>query len=119
MNSLSWLVYFGGVAQNLAITLSICGGVVVAGVAVASIMTSVDNDKPTLAGRRWLVGAFVAFGVASFMPSQNTVYAIAASELGQRAISNKEVGRVADKASRALEAWLDKQLSPSTESKSK
>lgn len=56
--------------------------------------------KPVLIG-------LVLFAVATtVIPTRNTVYAIAASELGQRALETP----TASKAVAALNAWLDRQI---------
>jgi hypothetical protein len=51
--------------------------------------------------------AFFLSGVISCcLPSQTTMYAIAASQMGEQALKTPLAG----KAGKALEAWLDKQI---------
>lgn len=52
--------------------------------------------------------AFLLWTAACFAPSQDTVYAIAASELGDRALHSQVVGT----AEKALESWLNRQINP-------
>jgi len=52
----------------------------------------------------WIVPVLIFFAVIT--PSRNTVYAIAASELGEEVLKSP----VATKAGQALEAWLDAQI---------
>lgn len=66
---------------------------------------------------RWSVGAAirgpliatgVCIAVAVFTPGRETLYAIAASEMGERALASETGG----KAVQALNAWLDRQIAP-------
>ena len=50
---------------------------------------------------------------ASFIPSRDTVYAIAASEMGEKALQSP----IGVKATKALETWLDRQASPAQNGK--
>lgn len=54
------------------------------------------------------VFAFIFWISAAFTPSKDTVYAIAASEMGERVITSP----LGLKAGKAIEAWLDRQITP-------
>lgn len=51
------------------------------------------------------MGVLLGFG-AALLPGRDTVYAIAASEMGEQALKTPLAG----KAEKALEAWLDHQI---------
>lgn len=57
-----------------------------------------------------IVGMLFWVGAVA-LPSRETVLAIAASEMGERALQTP----TATKAFKALDAWLDKQIAPATE----
>lgn len=116
MNNLSWLLYAADVANNLdwffflIMLVGILGGFIwiMAGFAMS------DDGAAEKDWRVWRkIGMFVlapafVFGVifGSLVPGKNTVYAIAASEMGEKAINTQTGG----KAIKALDAWLDKQI---------
>jgi hypothetical protein len=118
MNYLSWLIYTANVLENLG-PLFIFAGLALL---VFSIMRWIpywaecdnrysskedrDAKKPKNVG----VLAFLVFLcllLAALCPSKDTMYAIAASQLGEQVIKAPVVG----KAEKALESWLDKQIS--------
>ena len=116
MNELSWMIYAAEVFQTAKVLL-ITGGVVLAvcGAATVAIMSDTTFDtnderaaklarRDALLRRWWVPLAAVLVGV--FVPSASTVYAIAASEMGEKVL-NSETG---SKAVKALDAWLDKQI---------
>jgi hypothetical protein len=116
MNTLSWLIYLADVSDSIdwlldaLAFLSILGG---AAWAIVGIATSDDCDKPS-DWRVWrrigglvLAPAFL-FGVVggAVVPETETVYAIAASELGESALKSN----TGSKAIAALNARLDRQI---------
>lgn len=117
MNSLSWMIYLADVAGGLdwlltgLAVIALIGGLI--WVVVGCCAASDDEFGPNgwKAWRRvgWaaLLPSFL-FGVVagSLIPSSETVYAIAASEVGETAL-NSDTG---NKAVRALNAWLDRQI---------
>ena len=54
------------------------------------------------------VSAIALVVVSLAVPSKDTVYAIAASEVGEEIVKSETAG----KAVKALNAWLDKQIAP-------
>lgn len=130
MNSLSWMLYLADVAQSASGFLgfvTILGGIVGAGswaarLALGSSPTiySWDDKEAKTAEHRELVGiakkasiylpiAALATGTLSVaIPTKDTIYAIAASEMGEQALKTP----TADKAFKALNAWLDRQIAP-------
>lgn len=118
MNTLSWLLYLADVADNLdwffflVMLIAIIGTVIWIAAALAA---SEDKNLPDDFWPSWkkvglwlLLPAFV-LGVVlgSVIPSKDTVYAIAASEMGERALNTP----TATKAFRALDRWLERQMS--------
>ncbi len=134
MNQLSWLLYVGNVAGNLGMALFFIGLVMlVASVANFGIYYSnrenyINNVK--YLGRQEVLPKFMfknIFGpffailtllcwlIGTLCPSSETVYAIAASQMGEKALQSP----VAIRATKALEIWLDKQISSTAEPASK
>lgn len=69
-----------------------------------------DGHHEAEARAKWMkraAFALLGFGtIAVFVPSKNTIYAIAASEYGEEALKAPE----ASKAREAINAWLDEQI---------
>lgn len=118
MNSLSWLIYLASVCDELrgvSVLITILG-------AIATIVLAIhwkwridfDGREEEESAKKLFTGSFkmsaIAFAVAAFIvvlvPSKDTIYAIAASEIGEEVIKSPE----ASKARQALNAWLDKQI---------
>ena len=121
MNSLSWLIYLADVAGNLdSFFFALMIVSIIAAVIWVIVMFSAldENEGPTF-WRPWRrIGYFVIAplfftGVilGSVVPSRDTVYAIAASEMGERALRTP----TADRAFKALNSWLDRQISNESE----
>lgn len=108
MNNLSWLLYWAGVSGSIStaiVTVSVFAGI---GFIFWQMSYAMD-DCDTAPGWRWwlpIAGLFIA----SFLPSQSTLYAIAASEMGEKVLKTD----TATKAEKALNAWLDRQIAPET-----
>jgi hypothetical protein len=132
MNSLSWMIYAAeltGSASAFSTFLSCASGVAAGAATFAYVIT---DSKPIVwswedAGQkhqrattvnaqakgliRPALISMLAFGVAAtLLPSKSTVYAIAASEMGEKALSTP----TASKAIKALDAWLDRQIAGDT-----
>lgn len=129
LNPLSQLLYWGNVAGNMGgflvfagIVLAIC-----AVVATCAFFGMLEGEKDARRQEQKVVQAspfafcfmmlFVLLALASwaaaaFCPSSTTVYAIAASQMGEQALKSP----VATKAGVALEAWLDKQIATTKDS---
>lgn len=125
MNQISWLIYFSNVSGNLG-ALLIFLGLVVLVVAIAywtSSYVMFDNIgrweseaarneqlKATYKTRKYvpaLIGlTFFMWITAAFMPSQETVLAIAASQVGEQMLKTPTANLAVD----ALNAWLKRQI---------
>jgi len=124
MNELSWLIYAADVTGKIGATTGIVatiGGPGLAWLIFLSFCYSgdystveQDKDDRKAFGKplRYLIPVwfFVAI-VAVLAPSKETVYAIAASEMGERVIASETAG----KAVQALNAWLDRQIAPAAQ----
>lgn len=140
MNPLSKLLYFGNVAGNLGGFCVFLGIVLLITAVVTFIVHNVMtqemidklryNNDPEANKKVYkratlpfwsgfcLFFAIVVWVLAAFTPSSDTVYAIAASEMGQKALQTPLAG----KAEQALESWLDSKIKavaapPATDSK--
>lgn len=133
MNELSWLIYAADVAGSLKVTATILAVTSAASALGATglyvghqgtgYVASYENREEKAAGREVLrstcksavkkaVPIFVASLIALVVfPSSGTLYAIAASEMGERVIETETAG----KAVEALNAWLDRQIAPAPE----
>jgi hypothetical protein len=122
MNGLSWLLYIGGVAGSLGSFFSFLAVIFFFLGAVTLIMSLINPGKSsdelsaeTIAwakkARYFFLGLLIVFGsLASIMPSKETVYAVAASEMGEKVIKDPHVMQTTGKAFKALDSWLDKQV---------
>lgn len=114
MNQLSWFLYLGDVSESVS-TLFVVIFVLFGSLAMASLVCAgisyAEHDGATarLAGKWSIVFVSICLVFAVFacaLPSKNTVYAIAASQMGEEALKTP----LGTKASQILEAWLDKQI---------
>jgi hypothetical protein len=108
MNQLSWFLYFADVVSGLGLTLGMLSFVCLfAGLVWLAIRVETEQARPLILPIRLLIAAFpVGLLLANVIPGKNTMYAIAASELGEQVVTSDTGKKVAS----ALEAWLDKQL---------
>lgn len=108
MNDLSWLIYFADVIGGLrvAISVSLFASVFLIpwACSVAGQFYDVEvHDLPFKSIAAWffILGLFLII-----TPSQSTIYAIAASEMGEEVLESE----TASKAMKAVDAWLDRQI---------
>lgn len=118
MNSLSWMLYLASAASSLC-ALSVWAMIFGALTSISLLIHwkwqvdfgSLDQRsaaKTLFSGslKTSLKVSLVASLVLVFVPDKNTIYAIAASEVGEKVLASK----TATKAEAALDAWLDRQL---------
>lgn len=118
MVSVIWLVYLAGVVDNLSVALTTGGVFTLLGAGGYSAFYAIEGDyidSPRKPIRGYVIAAIAALFVATILPSKNVLYAMAALNAGERALQT-ETG---DKAIRALNAWLDKQIAVSGEERGK
>lgn len=125
MNNLSWLIYSAHVAGSLRNVLLIT---FIAFFVISCVIfiqgSNFRDDAPTRnylcddtwikgvklqvkAAKLFLLSLFICLVPRIIIPSEDTIYAIAASETGEQALKSP----IATKIGKSLENWLDKQLS--------
>lgn len=102
MNSLSWFLYLAGVVANLQGFLT-CSGLIVG---MVSGIAAGPFEMGLKRVRVYVALAFLMLSVSALLPDKQTLYAIAASELGEKAIQTT----VGKKAINAIELWIDSQV---------
>ncbi len=121
MNSLSWLIYLASVAGSIGgIAVFVMIAAILCFLASGFVYLNADDYDDDYRGRddakrrtwasrmmKQCVGAFVLASVIIIVvPGRDTVYAIAASEMGEELL-NSDTG---SKAVQALDLWLDRQI---------
>jgi len=113
MNELSWLIYLAGVVENLASVFLILGFALLAFFVIKLVVQLYDyslSDKEK--SQAWfkfqlsLPIITILWLLACLMPAKETVYAIAASEIGDKVI-HSPTGSLAEQA---FDVWLKKQI---------
>lgn len=130
MNKLSWMLYLADVANSAGATFAIAGVLVLMWACAVTIGRLAYITKPSYTSgseyeAEWqavadfwhlktgslpslFLGAFLLLAVNVVIPSRETIYAIAASEVGENVLTSG----TASKAHKALDKWLDNQLEP-------
>lgn len=122
MNQLSWMIYLASVLDSTSIVLAIiliCL-LIAAGIwAVAMIPMSIESAEPETWTAWKKIGKFIFIPLIIlcpfliFIPNKDTIYAIAASQAGEQVVKSP----LGQKAEKALESWLDKQIANTAEEK--
>lgn len=124
MNDLSWFIYLADVLEKLGdlfFGLSVIGFILLAIWGFLFLpMTAEGASRDTwktywFAGKILIPVTLLLSVAATLIPSSTTMYAIAASEMGERLIHTKTFS----KAEQALNAWLDRQIKPTEEKENK
>ena len=116
MNDLSWLIYLADVCDGLGaffgcLAFILLPASVVWGIVVFAVhMDRCPEETKKTAMSFWWVPflAVIAGLLMCLTPSKDTVYAIAASEVGEKVIESPTAKKAVD----ALNAWLDRQIKP-------
>lgn len=114
VNNLSWLIYLADVVGSLNRFLALSSVGAILAIPVWSLRNQWLEDfrsgvgKVAVPFRNLLITSFSCALAASIIPSSTTIYAIAASEMGEEVIKSETAG----KAMKALDAWLDRQIAP-------
>lgn len=112
MNTLSWMIYLADLCGNLRLALAVmCFALTVTIViSLVNISDYHEESKERAAHARRIRMSFCVLPavaiIAATIPSKETVYAVAASEMGEQILQTDTAG----KARQALNAWLDKQI---------
>lgn len=116
MNQLSWLLYLADVSGNFGefFIISMTISVIAFFIWCIAAATNGGGFSPS-EWKGWrkagliIVPTFLfSFVFHAMTPSKETVYAIAASEMGEQVLKTPLAG----KAEKALESWLDRQITP-------
>lgn len=108
MNNLSWLLYIADVIGNLGPAFVILGCVTIVVAFLALLITEGESGVKGIIIS--IIVGVILLVTAAFIPSKETVYAIAASEMGEELLKTP----TAAKATKALDSWLDKQITEQT-----
>lgn len=116
MNSLSWFLYLIDVVSNVK-TMAV-GFLVAAGFAWVGLNISVPVTEGEVLEwgdfKKWWTRGVVIIAVCgalvSVLPSKNTMYAIAASEVGERVVKSETVQGITTDATKALHQWIKRQI---------
>lgn len=121
MNSLSWFLYWSEVISSFRTFLMV--GLVGCGLGLPSILVlticrydgAYESEKPRILqnGKSWATrlatGAVILAVVLTVVPKKETLYAIAAVEVGERVVNSEAVQGVSSEALKALQNWIKKQ----------
>lgn len=108
MNSLSWMLYLADVTESVGVLLGLIAAVGIAGTSFAGFV-AFAAEEPEIGKAIFKWGYSISLPAAlicALIPSKTTIYAIAASEMGEEVIKSPTAG----KAIKALDAWLDRQI---------
>ena len=101
MNHLSWLLYWADTLPSLGTRIgfiSVLAGIPVIIIACFHFGLKISEDKDYDNGLsfapRWLAGCVATFLLTSFIPSQNTLYLIAASQAGEQVTQTPEFSKI-------------------------
>lgn len=112
MNSVSWFLYASDVIGNIQPTIVACAVLSIIAAGVCMLVYCEDWDGGPLVAKRLMFCAVPALFIACLIPSQKTMYAIAASQIGERVAENEAVQGIASDATKALQQWIKKQIEP-------
>ena len=112
MNTLSWLIYLADVSGDIDAVLwvvAILATVISVLAAFIGMVVAFDEEGKEVSKLAWrlfftrsLPLALIFSILSGFVPAKETVYAIAASEVGEEVLDGTN--------GRALNAWLDRQI---------
>jgi hypothetical protein len=114
MNSVSWFIYIAQVSESIGSLFRVLGGLgiilCVLFTMISTISASVDADEfvPRASPARYIAISAALLAVGCLMPERNTMYAIAASEVGEQVVKSE----IASDATKALHQWIKKQIEP-------
>lgn len=125
MNSLSWFLYLTDAIGNVKNVLIGAAVASTAYVVLRTGITAAKNDfdsyeikrgdkkpMPYPAHDRWASAVVGLALAAALIPSQGTLYAIAASEAGEQIVKTEAVQGMASDAQKALHQWIKRQIEP-------
>ena len=120
--SIIWMLYLINVAENIGVTLAIAWvlALILIITSVGRVITSDDEDANKVVKRILRCATIVlciALPIDIFIPTKQTMYAMAATEIGERIADRPEVKGLTDDALKAVRVWINKQLTETEGSK--
>lgn len=124
MNSVSWFVYIAQVGGSLGTTFVLLGVLLMIAVMTrfafpffynfveCNSPNSSDYRAPKPISRAYMALAVGFLVIGNLMPERNTMYAIAASQVGEKIANSESVRGLADDATKALQQWIQRQIEP-------
>lgn len=94
MNDLSWLLYLIGISGNIQVTFILLGFALCFAGVLLSCVFAIECDRPKTALFTALSTTFVCLSMwitAAFIPPRDTLYAIAASQIGEQVVQLEQV----------------------------
>jgi hypothetical protein len=112
MNSLSWFLYLAETISNLQefmfFILVVWGSVLGLYVFMCLLYTVLEGERPKYTPEMWMFVAFIILGVfANLIPSKNTIYLIAGSEVGEVVVTSEEGQAILNDIHEVIRAQLE------------
>lgn len=94
MNSISWLIYLAEAVTGLSILLGVGAVVVLVFIGFWCLFRGIEHDIEVMTSLKQAKGliftCLAALFIMVLVPSQRTIYLIAASEIGESVLTNPE-----------------------------
>lgn len=120
MNSVSWFIYIAQVSSSLGVMFCILGTLLMVAVMGRFVFPYARNTMefskpgdgdympPRPIARGYMALSVIFMLAGNLMPEKNTMYAIAASQVGEQIVKTE----IASDATKALHSWIKKQIEP-------
>ena len=107
MNELSWLLYLAQVSTNIMVLCTFAGVFSLFAAGFFFLCGIVEDDKRgfQMAKKPFIFGV-VAIMIATFVPPKETVYMIAASQVGEAVINSPEGQKSIQTLQKILDTYL-------------
>jgi hypothetical protein len=118
MNSVSWFLYAAEVVSSLSSMMSGFAAATLFGLAMSAIPACIGKfdgdmgdgtffDKYWAPAAKWLMPlSIVAILITAFIPSKTTMYAIAASQIGEQVVTSPDAREMIDDSKAILRDYL-------------
>lgn len=113
MNSVSWFIYVAQVSQSIGSLFVGFGAVILICCVAYTVACAIEYGEARFARTRFFVLGATLLVIGNLMPHQNTMYAIAASQVGEQIVKTE----IATDATKALHSWIKKQIEPASAAK--
>lgn len=104
MNSLSWFLYFASIVSDIKFLFILFG--FLGGIGFSVFCTYQTIEEQNTRYNKWLFVPALSLFLGVLVPNQNTLYAIAASQMGEKALESS----IGKKSLMAIEKWIDSQI---------